>query len=189
MKDELRLETLLNFYFNLRIDPIEASINRAYRDFNRTAPLGNNETKIERDKSKIRIVDLMKKKIEFILKHKFKNQDKFDSYNKKTCKEIQKEWGILTFGQIQKWVNMSLKYCLIFGEKRINGIAKNYIFFHIPIDRIILEKIFEEKNPKAWSKIKDYNIYFEYQITFRQKHPKEIPIIYETNLFNMNINS
>jgi hypothetical protein len=189
MKDKLRLETLLNFYFNLKNESIEAAINRAYRDFNRTVPLGKNETKTERDYSKKIIVDLLNKKIEFILKHKFKTQKEFDSYHKETCLELKKKWNKLTFGQIQKWVNMSLKYCLIIGEKRIKGINKNYHFYHIPIDRIILEKIFDEKNHIVWSKINEYNLYFQYQIKFRVKHPKEIPIIYETNLFNMNVNS
>lgn len=127
----------------------------------------------------------MNEKLSHLLKYRCINQDDFDKYHRKISKEIGLEWEMLTVGHIQKWINMTLKYWLIIGEKRISGIELNSNFFHIPVDSIVLEKIFGDKNPNTpWSKIKDYDNYFKYQLTFRERHPNKVPIIFETEIFN-----
>ena len=43
--------------------------------------------------------------------------------------------------QAQKWINMSMKYLYALGDERVPGISKNYEYFHIPIDNIILNEL------------------------------------------------
>ncbi len=184
MFEKLRFNTLLKFYFGNVENFKQAAIKRAYRDLNRTLPLGY-ESQKQRDEHRERIGSLLSDKLNHLLDFKFTEQIEFDNYHRAVCKEIAKEWSKLKIGHIQKWVNMTLKYWLIIGNDRIKGIELNYMFFHIPIDSIILEKIFAEKNPKIpWSKIEVYDTYFAYQEIFREKFPNEIPIIFETEIFN-----
>jgi hypothetical protein len=192
MNKELRLETLINFYFSPRDGFKEAGIRRAYRDFNRTLPL-DSENQTERDKNRKRVENLLIQKLNYLLEHSFDDQNDFDKYHKTICNEIVNSWNKLTIGHVQKWVNMTLKYWLLIGEKEIKGIELNYKFFHIPIDSIILEQFFGEKNPPIpWSKINDYDNYFKYQEKLRSElenklnknNLEEIPIIYETVEFN-----
>lgn len=184
MTEALRFETLLTFYFNHRRKYKQAAIRRAYRDLNRTLPLGE-ETQPDRDKQRKEIEDLLIQELGKLLEHKCANQNAFDNYHREMCGKIRSKWDQLTVGHIQKWVNMTLKYWLIIGGEHIEGIELNAPFFHIPIDSVVLKHIFGEKYPSTpWSKINDYNAYFRYQETFREKHPNEVPIEYEAKLFN-----
>ena len=83
---------------------------------------------------------------------------------------------------------MSLKYWLLFGGDKIANIEKNAKYFHIPIDSIIKEIAFGEKRNqagyKSWSKIENYDEYFEYQDIFRENNKKVEPIVKEFELFN-----
>ena len=116
------------------------------------------------------------------------NQEEFDEKHEELCEKLKKEWNELSYGQIQKWVNMSLKYWLLFGGDKIANIEKNAEYFHIPIDSIIKEIAFGEKRNqadyKSWSKIENYDEYFEYQKTFRQNNESVAPIVKEFELFN-----
>ena len=184
MFKELRFNTLLKFYFGNVENFKQAAIKRAYRDLNRTLPLGY-ETQKQRDENRERTGNLLSDKLNHFLNFKFTEQIEFDNYHRAVCNEIALDWSKLKIGHIQKWVNMTLKYWLIIGNDRIKGIELNYMFFHIPIDSIILEKIFAQKNPKTpWSRIDNYDYYLAYQLLFRKKFPNEIPIIFETEIFN-----
>ena len=94
------------------------------------------------------------------------------------------KWNELSIGQAQKWINMTLKYWLLFGEKRIQNIEKNAIFFHIPIDSFIQKEMFNEKYPNPWSRIENYDEYLQYQLTHREREEKYPPIICEFHIFN-----
>ena len=79
---------------------------------------------------------------------------------------------------------MTLKYWLLFGDKRIKGIDKNARFFHIPIDSFVQKGMFNEKRPDAWSKIDNYQTYFNYQELHRNKKTGNYPIVDEFIFFN-----
>lgn len=79
---------------------------------------------------------------------------------------------------------MILKYWLLFGNKRINGIEKNAKYFHIPIVSYFQKGMFHEINPRAWSKIDNYETYMNYQIKHRNKQTGNYPIFDEFNFFN-----
>ena len=74
-------------------------------------------------------------------------EDWFDGWHKLTCEKIQelanndhpgllKSGKSFTFGQSQKWVNMTLKYLLVMNVEGIERIAG---FLHVPIDSYILK--------------------------------------------------
>jgi hypothetical protein len=84
---------------------------------------------------------------------------------------------------------MTLKYWLVFGEKRIADIEKNAQYFHIPIDSYVRSKMIVIKGYQAWSKINDYDEYMQYQIKHREKKTGNFPIIDELNFFNTTNNS
>jgi|LakMenEpi03Aug12_release.lakeMendotaPanAssembly.Ray.scaffolds.fasta_scaffold1373227_2 hypothetical protein len=79
---------------------------------------------------------------------------------------------------------MTLKYWIIAGENRVPGIDRNHKLFHIPIDRVVKERIFfENSSENPWSKIKTYANYFSYQLQLREKINKQIPIDFEAAIF------
>lgn len=183
MKEDLKFQTLIHLHFGKDGKHKHNAILRAYRDFNRTLVL-KKESKIERETKKIEIVNFLEVELSKLLTKRFKNQTAFDSFHKVLSFQIRNKWKLLSFGQIQKWINMTLKYWLIIGEDRIHGIEKNYEYFHIPIDRIIKERIFKDHKHKfPWSKITDYSVYFKYQEEFRKLNPSQIPIIFESEIF------
>ena len=82
---------------------------------------------------------------------------------------------------------MTLKYMFAIGNEIINGIERNYKFFHIPIDNIIQEKLeFYNVNKikGKWSRIDNYEIYFQYQNQVREAFIGQIPLEIEFRLFN-----
>lgn len=184
MNNKLRTETLLIFFFGRNNDYKIAGINRAFRDFNRTLRTKEYD-KTEYQNLKIKTSEIIVNQLSFLLTHEFSNQKEFDDFHKQTCDNVKNSWNQLTYGQIQKWINMTLKYWLIIGKEYIDNIELNSKWFHIPIDSLILLEFFSEKYPKIpWSKI-DYKIYFEYQLRFRKNLLQgEIPIIKETETFN-----
>ncbi len=120
------------------------------------------------------------------------NQDSFDIWHKESCDKLTTEFNKiinyeLFYGQAQKWINMTLKYAFAIGDEKIDGINKNYKFFHIPIDNIIQEKLIShkiDKIPIKWSRINDYSIYMEYQNKIRNVFFGQIPMDVEFRLFN-----
>lgn len=108
-------------------------------------------------------------------------------FHRNLTEKIKSSWTKLTYGQIQKWINMTLKYWLIVGENHIQGIETNYKFFHIPIDRIVRERVFSENSSnKPWSKIETYDEYYYYQLKLREKINKQIPIDFEAAIYIKN---
>lgn len=166
MDENLKFETLLVLYFGNYGDYQISSLNRAFRDFSRTLRVKNLDRtdylKRKNDTSKILL-----KHLNDLINNKLKNQEEFDDFHKKISQEVKESWDILTYGQIQKWINMTLKYWLLIGEMHIKNIELNSRWFHIPIDNLVLINFLEVKYPKiSWSKM-DYKMYFNYQIKLR----------------------
>lgn len=93
-----------------------------------------------------KIFDVCKKLIESIEKCPGKNAD-FDSWHKSVCQQIEstmnnKKLELLkekfTFGQAQKWVNMTLKYLWLL-DMLPKGISAEDL--HVPIDSFILKAL------------------------------------------------
>ena len=118
---------------------------------------------------------IFKKEIPIINEGSITSQEKFDSWHCKVCKNIKllyNEKGIdFTYGQAQKWLNMTIKYLYIL---EVEGYTFDSIFeyLHIPIDKYILKGVKDELEIKrpvdAWSKL-DKKEYFKYQNAIRER--------------------
>ena len=86
--------------------------------------------------------------------------------------------SIITNGNAQKWLNMVLKYLWLLGALP-NDIKEDRL--HAPIDSYILQKLWNLKaegvtcsadafyyKGNSWSKISDYDDYFDLQIVVRE---------------------
>lgn len=96
------------------------------------------------------VVAIFKSKLNYIVKH----PEGFNKYHEKICDSIietaetfsykkilfEENKGSITYGQAQKWVNMTFKYLLILDVYNIKAIYKN---LHIPIDNNILKELYE----------------------------------------------
>ena len=169
---------------------IGAAIYRAYRDFNRTMHgIGEKQT----DETKKFLSDFMLAVVDSLTSKQFVSQLEFDDWHKLKCDELKKVFLLypafkISYGQAQKWINMTLKYLFALGDNIVNGISTNYIYYHIPIDNIIQNKFLEKydipKLSERWSKIDDYERYLNYQIKVRQTIQNQIPMDVELRLFN-----
>ena len=120
----------------------------------------------------------------------------YDIWHRQLCDIIikkYKESGYeeMTYGKAQKWINMSLKYVMLYTDDYNKILLKYKDSFHVPIDRIIgnriaklikwlptigekeyinLDDTFDtEKHNYAWSKINNYDNYLKCQKELREK--------------------
>lgn len=195
MNQQLSTTLLTDFWYRVyfgtsdKKDLKRAVIKRAYRDFNRTLP---NVGSVENKDEKLRC--LLENIVDEALRIKFQSQEKFDTWHQDKCDSIvnifnnELRYPEFYLGHAQKWINMSLKYCLAIGDDVFKGITQNINYLHIPIDNIIQDRLFSEfgvsKIICAWSKINNYEIYLNYQKEVREKICGKIPIVVEFELFN-----
>ncbi len=186
-------EYLVRVYFgrDANMGYLNACIDRAYRDFNRTL----------RGLSKVKSKDELHAKAVSVLATALGNlrticaqeisETKFDDWHRNTCEGListYKENGYARFhfGQAQKWINMSLKYIYVMGEKRVDGFGEAYQFCHAPLDNILVKELNKEHGfPElgAWSQLKDYEVYLGYQMRIRERFKREPPLDVEFRLW------
>jgi len=180
LSDDLRESFFIRLYFDDRKGFYYAGIKRAFLDFSRTLKIQDENRVIYKMNAEEFILKELRKLTEVILL----DQIEFDKFHQSTCENLINVWNELKIGQSQKWINMTLKYWLLLGDKRINGIEKNAKFFHIPIDSYVQRGMFDEKYPSPWSKIDNYETYMNYQLKYRTNNIGHYPIIDEFNFFN-----
>ena len=187
METKLSTDVIDNFlkllYFGREKDYYLKCINRAYRDFSRTLRDLPKEKEVWKKEQIGHLYNAILSMID--TNH---TQSSFDIWHKETCNLLRNNLTKpLSIGQSQKWINMSLKYMLCFGDKEIRGISKNIQYYHIPIDNIIQNEFKIIYNIKPilgpWSAIKSYSKYLNYQNEIR-KLPTGIPIALEFEMFN-----
>ena len=182
ISEKMKFDFLVRLKFDISEGYDKAGIKTAYNDFARTLRTDN----LKEKKSKTE--KFLLKELKELISLDINKQEEFDEKHRELCEKLKKEWSELSYGQIQKWVNMSLKYWLLFGGDKIANIEKNAEYFHIPIDSIIKEIAFGEKRNqagyKSWSKIENYEEYSEYQKIFRKNNERVAPIVKEFELFN-----
>lgn len=170
--------------------------NKAYRDVCRTIKFADNESadiQKMRMQKRIEVTNIIYEKLS-----KFSAFTTYDDWHKKTCIEIQKCYenfvcyknsvNTLYVGQVQKWLNMTIKWLWIYNRVQpvefFKPILQREKELHIPLDSFIIKylKATYEIHITApeWSRINDYeNIYLEYQKQLRNKLQNEIPIEWE----------
>jgi hypothetical protein len=165
-----------------------SAVDRAYRDVNRTmhgiGTLQTNET--------YNTLRHFVNNIAGEILNVTYDQNSFDSWHLRKCDELKSEFlrvlnYKISYGQAQKWINMTLKYMFAIGSEIITGIDRNYDLFHIPLDNIIQDKLILnniERIPIRWSRIDNYQTYFHYQNLVRNTFAGQIPLDVEFRLFN-----
>lgn len=165
-----------------------SAVDRAYRDVNRTMHgIGRIQTQDNYNKLRNFVNNIASETFNTTF-----DQNTFDSWHLKKCDELKTEFNRvlnynISYGQAQKWINMTLKYMFAIGPNIIDGIDRNYDCFHIPLDNIIQKKLSKhgiERINIRWSRIDDYQTYFQYQILVRQTFIGQIPLDVEFRLFN-----
>jgi hypothetical protein len=180
LTNEDRISYLLNVYFGDYLkDPTLSAVERAYLDLART------QHGFSRDIEKQHIQEQRKSflvaKIRDIGENQIESQDNFDEYHKDVMLDLKRmSQASFTFGQAQKWVNMSLKYCLIIKPEVF---AKNMAFYHVPIDNIVLAELPDYGFSGKWSKLNNYDDYIYFQNWFRKKYSEQAPILTELKLW------
>lgn len=122
----------------------------------------------------------------------------YEEWHKNTCEELCKKYSevclnenepFFTYGNAQKWVNMTMKYLWLLDRLPEGLTAKS---LHVPIDSFILEKLREENvdeirrdgdtykyKGKSWSQLDDYDVYLDIQTKIGQIAGKTFPIEWE----------
>ena len=175
--------------YNTDAGKIDLAIKRAYRDMNRTIDEDDKEKiKIE----KCRVVDCLKGLIIEKQINKIIDQPSFDEWHSKLCEAVTDK-KFYTFGQAQKWVNMTLKYLLVLDYEPVLRLIQ---YLHVPIDKVVVGKALEGEHPLfdgnpdeylPWSKkIKDgpKNNYYKFQDSLRKAIKGLHPIQWEFKAWN-----
>lgn len=213
--DENVLRFLNGYLGNNDKDAFIRCSDFAYRDMCRTIKFANgykgDSKKAAANKKKLReaVTILIEKQTQRWINDKTLNEVKFKSEHKNLCEAIidkyrntttqDKHQHSLSFGQAQKWVNMTLKNLYVYSESNTTQLSLQPILQHlqIPIDNVILDIASDQKKcyvdpanisynvirPEGvWSDW-DYATYKYYQDKLIKKieatHPKMQPIIWE----------
>lgn len=178
------LDFLKAIYFGDITDPLKAASSRAYRDMNRTIRFHglSDATRLE-----------LRKKVNLVLSKELSNLNSnyitssklFDDWHHCICDEIKAlylEKGIkLTYGQAQKWLNMTIKYLYIL---EVYSFDKVFEYLHIPLDNYVFDIARDTLGiirPKTvWSSWDDYEgQYLLYQEQIREKITEGTPLRWE----------
>lgn len=121
-------------------------------------------------------------------------QDVFDEWHRELCRKIIKIYNSklidFTYGQAQKWINMTFKHLHMMGVDIVYDTIK---YCHVPMDNYILDYTAEEFGIKkadalspysSWSSLDDYEKYLDYQKTIRKKVVTECPLIWESKIWH-----
>lgn len=120
-----------------------------------------------------------------------RTQDEFDRWHQAACHQTINAfrnigYSRFTVGQAQKWLNMTLKYVFVLGD-RVPGYEHLFGFCHVPLDQFLIAEAMPFGLPKlpgtgAWSTLNDYDIYMEQQRWFREQFD-EPPLVVEFRLW------
>ena len=163
---------LIQCYFGkMEYGPIVAAIDRAYIDMQTHTVKGDPETELfPRRKA---ITEYLYGQLQILQTGK---QD-FDAWHRETSEYIHGHFmPQLTYGQIQKWINMAIKYLYTFRQLLVPDVSeyyndKNAKYFHAPIDSFVLKAIGRED--LSWSRdIVEYDEYLKLseQIPFKEEY-------------------
>lgn len=178
------LDYLKAIYFGDLTDPLKEANSRAYRDMNRTIRFNGlpDATRLAL-REKVNAVfdtELTKLKSDSIT-----SQDEFDAWHHSVSDKIKKLYldeGVkLTYGQAQKWINMTIKYLYMLEANSFDGVFE---FLHIPLDNYVFDiarDLLGIARPKvAWSSWDNYDEqYLCYQNLIREKITTGTPLRWE----------
>lgn len=218
------IDFLLYSYFNFDTstspeEMFDLMIKKAYEDATQQGAyntlLQTDELKKASAKAYNDAVEILKDRITCLLsandKTDIQMESSYDSWHETTCKEIKKIYNnklneLFTYGNAQKWVNMTMKYILIVNSLigKFEKICEIKEYLHIPVDNYMIEAIWdvtkirlpliEEKllkngtrgaylpeKVKAWSKwdINDYIVFRDSLRNYLKEKNEKSPIEWE----------
>ena len=144
-------ENIKNFYricvFGTEKNNGKAAANRAYRDMCRTIRFEKGVSQKLKNDCRTRVVKLIETEIKKC--NSIDIVEKYDEFHDSLCSRIidcydNQTIAEITYGQAQKWVNMTMKYLCVLYDGQCDWLNKIYSFLHIPIDSIILDKAKKE---------------------------------------------
>lgn len=144
-------ENIKKFYricvFGTEENNEKAAANRAYRDMCRTIRFEKGVSQMLKNDCRTRVVELIETEIKNC--NSIDTLEKYDEFHDSLCLRIidcydNQTIAEITYGQAQKWVNMTMKYLCVLYEGQCDWLNKIYSFLHIPIDSIILDKARKE---------------------------------------------
>ena len=159
-------ENIKKFYricvFGTEENNEKAAANRAYRDMCRTIRFEKGVSQKQKNDCRARVVELIETEIKKY--NSIDTVEKYDEFHDSLCLRIIDFYdnptiAEITYGQAQKWVNMTMKYLCVLYEGQCDWLNKIYSFLHIPIDSIILDKAKKEfpnefqVNNTPWSQL------------------------------------
>lgn len=179
---------LVRCYFGEGNDFLRLCVQRAYLDLSRTLRgfAGYADGQKLREASHEHVVELVRE-----LRIAAPSQDSFDAWHRNACTSLrlqyaQNGFNRFTFGQAQKWLNMTLKYVFVLGEERLPGYAPHYAFAHPPIDNVFVgaaKAVGGPELPMPWSRLDDYDAYFALQRKYRALFTGDAPMAAEFRLW------
>jgi hypothetical protein len=120
-----------------------------------------------------------------------RTQAEFDQWHQAACQQLIEAfrntgYQHFTVGHAQKWLNMTLKYMFVLGD-RIAGYEHLFRYCHVPIDQFVMSIAVPLGLPKlpgtgAWSTLNDYGVYMQRQRWFRERFSKP-PLVLEFELW------
>ncbi len=198
-KKEL-MDFLLFSYFGIgdenKAEITKLCAKRAYKDLARTVDFKYSTTKLDEmrnqgdadianqfERAKTELIKNVCDDIEkFIDELKCTNTKQFDDWHSEKCKSIINEVNnaglldkkLFTYGQAQKWLNMTLKYLWLL-DMLPDGLSEDSL--HVPIDSFILQALKDSYHikgitgsgetykykEKTWSALNDYSEYKKLQ--------------------------
>jgi hypothetical protein len=180
-------------YFGVRGDNLDRFISRAYRDMNRTFR-GLGKLSLDKRKNEKRAKQLLLSGKSQVRKYLSRlegsvvpkpgrRKQGFDLWHNESCKSLigyyakmLQLWGVearMTYGQAQKWLNMTIKYCWVCGGEELDWLGGYYEVAHFVVDEVILvaaveEGVVDERPCKNWSKWNSAEEYRSFQMVLRQ---------------------
>ena len=204
MEKKNAIDFLLYSYFGVTTDSdwekcVEAAIMKAYNDatmqgaYNALIPKGNDDLHKKSDKAKKEAATLIKTQIKELFTT---YSGSFCNWHSTLCGEIKNRYSdvksentLFTYGNAQKWVNMTIKYICILDllndyHYYRDNIGKHIKDFHVPIDSYIIDAVKAEprddkrygeyvlgltSNVTSWSKWDRPDEYKSYQKNIRKE--------------------
>ncbi len=146
-------------------EKIDLVINRAYRDFCRTI----NKDKLKQNEYDLKTAkDATKKIITNNIRTIPSNKEAYDKWFFDLCSAITNIG--YSFGQAQRWVNMTMKYLIVLDYEPIDQAIIECL--HAPIDTDIVQKVIDENH---WS---DYLPWSSYDVLSEKKYRELQEIIH-----------
>jgi len=155
--DKLKFDFLFNAYFGEEGANLKRFVSLAYLDMNRT--LRGISTSDPNGTIQPKAGELIKNQVNYLNENAVPDDktvpfDTFDSWHHKLADALIKCYTdapnvdnpvCFTYGQAQKWINMTIKYCWLFGGSELQGLDHWFKAAHIPVDRKILYAVIEGK--------------------------------------------